>query len=584
MNGFSNNLISFTRSVAHGIKEIKNLRLSTFRKVFSLMGRKEKIAILILSLAALTSLIISLSNFYISHTVPAPTTGGIYSEGLVGQPAYINPLLASQDPDSSLVKLVFSGLYKYGDKGQLIPDLADGMPQISEDQKQYTVNLKKNITWHNNKPLTADDVVFTIQTLKDPTYKSPLRALWESTNVEKISGTTVKFTTANISGPFVNNLVLPILPKSLWENVDAQKFLLSEFNLKAIGSGPYAIKEIKKLPSGKVEQITFTANTNFYLGRPKIDQVIIKFYDTDNDVLNAFHSREILGFGFTPLGSNLYLDKEQTQSTIFKTPLPQYQVVFFNITNKILSDQNVRQALTLTTDRQSIINSVFKNNANLPSSPLVFFNANAPKALDTSVDIQKAKTLLDAAGWIIDPKTGNRAKKGVELKISIATNDTLVNSQAAQILADQWKTLNIQVSLNILPSKQLMDGVLKPRNFDVLLFPQKYGADPDPFLFWHSSQVKNPGFNLTGFNDPKVDKIIVDARATTDHQKREAAYAQFNDLVLAKFPVIFLDQTEFIYALDNSVKNVNLKSLYDPSQRFYDIGNWYIKEKRVWKK
>jgi peptide/nickel transport system substrate-binding protein len=584
MNGFPHNLISYTKATAQGAKEIKTLRLSSIRKVFSLMGKKEKIIMAALIFVAGLSLVISIRNFYINHTVPAPTFGGIYSEGLIGQPIYVNPLLASQDPDSSLVKLVFSGLYKYNLNGKLEPDLADSMPIISEDQKQYTVNLKKNIVWHNGKNLTADDVIFTITTLKDQAFKSPLRALWESTTVEKLSDTSIKFTTANISGPFVNNLILPIVPKGIWQNVDAQNFLLSKYNLEAIGSGPYSIKEIKKLPSGKVEQITLSANEKFYLGQPKINQIVIKFYDNEDDMLNAFHSREILGFGFTPLGSSLYLEKEQQKAVVSRISLPQYQVLFFNLNNKILSEQSIRQAFSLTINRQDIISSVFKDNANLPTSPLVFYNFENPKTIDSGTDISKAKSLLDASGWTVDAKTGTRTKRGQEFKISIATNDTLVNSQAAQLIADQLKQLNIQVTLNILPSKQLMDSVIKTREFDVLLFPQKFGADPDPFLFWHSSQVKNPGYNLTGFADASADKLIVDARATTDAIKREAAYEQFNNLVAAKFPVIFLDQTEFLYAQDAEIKNVKIKSLYDPSQRFYDIGNWYIKEKRVWKK
>ena len=107
--------------------------------------------------------------------MPVPGRGGIYTEGMLGQPTYINPLLATQEPDLSLTDLVFSGLYKYDQNGQLSPDLADGMPIISADQKQYTINLKHNAKWHNGKPLTADDVLFTIQTVQDPSFKSPLQ-------------------------------------------------------------------------------------------------------------------------------------------------------------------------------------------------------------------------------------------------------------------------------------------------------------------------------------------------------------------------------------------------------------------------
>jgi peptide/nickel transport system substrate-binding protein len=191
MNGFPQNLISFGKQVSLGVKELKHLSLSRLRKVFSLMGKNEKIALGLLTAAALLSLFLSLRNIYYIHTVPEPDFGGSYSEGLLGQPTYINPLLATADPDTSLTNLVFSGLYKYDNNGKLIPDLADGMPQISDDQRQYTINIKRNAKWQNGKPLTADDVIFTIGLLQDPNYKSPLWPLWQATTVTKLSDYSV---------------------------------------------------------------------------------------------------------------------------------------------------------------------------------------------------------------------------------------------------------------------------------------------------------------------------------------------------------------------------------------------------------
>lgn len=584
MNGFPHNLISYTKSATLGVKELKHLSLSRLRKVFSLMGKREKITLFALLAAAIISLIWSGRNFYINHTNPVSNFGGAYSEGLLGQPTYINPLLAHQEAELALTKLVFSGLYKYDSTGQLTSDLADGMPQISPDQKQYTINLRRDAKWHNDKPITADDVTYTFQLLKDPAYKSPLRPLWQSTTVEKLSDYSVKFTTKDISGPFIENLTLPLLPKNIWSKVDSQNFLLSKFNLEAIGSGPYVIKQIKKLSSGKIEQISLQANPQYYAGRPKIDLLTVKFYDSEDDMLNAFHSREIMGFGFIPLGSSLYLDKEQDSSQIFQIPLPQYQVVFFNLNNKILADQSIRKALSLATNKKQIIEEVFKNNALLPSSPFLFAEQRNFQTPTTETNPEQAKVQLDAAGWTVNSETGLRtSKKGTPLEISLATSDSLTNAKAAEILANQWRALNIKVNLVILPSKQLTDTLIKPRTFDVLLFPQKFGADPDPFLFWHSSQAKDPGVNLTGFQDATADKLITDARTTTDRKTRQGIYEQFNQIILDKAPVIFLDQTEYVYALDKNIKNINISFLPEPAMRFYNLQNWYINTKRVWK-
>src|SRR5581483_6894215 len=210
MNGFFQNLASYAKAAWVGAKELKHLSLSRLRKVFSLLGRNEKIALLVLLVVACASFGVSIRNFYLSHTKAAPASGGAYTEGLLGQPTYINPLLARNEPDISLTELVFSSLYKYDNNGRLVADLADGMPQISPDQKQYTINLKRDAKWHNGQPVTADDIVFTVSLLKDPAYKSPLRALWQSTTVAKLSDYSVKFTTKDVSGPFLDNLTLGI--------------------------------------------------------------------------------------------------------------------------------------------------------------------------------------------------------------------------------------------------------------------------------------------------------------------------------------------------------------------------------------
>lgn len=545
------------------------------------MGKKEKAALTILIIAAAASLFWSLRGFYYSMTVAKPAAGGNYAEGLLGQPNYINPLLAHQETDLALVRLVFSGLYKYDNNGQLVPDLADGQPLVSPDQKQYTINLKHDALWHNGKQVTADDVVYTIQTLKDSQYKSPLRSLWLATSVEKIDDFSVKFTTKDISAPFRQNLTQPILPKSLWSRVDPQNFILSSLNLEAVGSGPYAIREIKKLPSGKIQEINLESYAQYYGGRAKISRLTLEFYDQENDLLNALHSGQIQGFGFMPLGSSLFLDKNQAQYNIYSLPLPQYQVIFFNLGNKILGDANVRKALAAGVNRRQIIEQAFKGNALSPSSPLQFGQNGVPESMEP--DTELAKKLLEDSGWKIDSKTNFRTKKNQILELNLATNDSLPNSKAADMVANQWRALNVKVNLTILPTKDLTDTIIKPRKFDVLLFPQKFGADPDPFLFFHSSQINDPGFNLTGFSDPAADKLITEARTTTDSGLQAQKYRQLAALIADRAPMIVLDETMYVYAVSRTIKNINLKTLYEANQRFYDLPNWYSEEERVWK-
>lgn len=579
MKVFLQSLPLYFRQAWAGAKSIKQTTLSSFWKVFSLMGKKEKIVFFSLLAAAAVAFLWAGRNFYYAATVPAPALGGNYTEGFLGQANYLNPVLAHDENDLSLNHLIFSGLYKYDGQGNLVPDLADGFPKISEDQKQYTVSLKKNVQWHSGKEFKADDVVFTVATIKDPNFKSPLRSSWASTGVEKIDDFTVKFTTKEVSGPFINYLTLPILPVSVWSKVAAQNFPLSELNLKAVGTGPYAVSEIKKLSSGKIQSITLESFSNYYAGKPKIDSLTVKFYDQPQDLVNALHSGEIDGFGYSPFDENISL-KEESDLKIWSLPLPQYQVIFFNLKNPALADQKVRAALSALIPRQDIVERAFGGHAKPVSSLFSFY---LPASNGKTAAAANAEDYLLAAGWKRDPATDKWTKNGQPLELRLYTNDFLPNARAAEILSQAFREFGVNVSLNILPSSQLAENNIKTRDFDILLFGQKFGADPDPFAFWHSSQINYPGLNLSGFADNEADKLITSARTTTDQNLRQQKYLQLDDLLSEKLPMVFLNQTTYSYAVSSKIKGVSLTKLYDPSSRFFDTANWYIMEDRVLK-
>ncbi len=547
------------------------------------MARREKfIAVVLIGIAAASGSV-SLNRWYVNHTNAAAAAGGDYSEGIIGQPRLINPLLATSDTDTTITRLVFSGLYKYDGSGQLVPDLAESLPIISEDQKTYTIPLRQGVKWHNDQPFTADDVVFTVKTLQDSAYSSPYRAEWLNTTVTKVDEYTVTFQVKDISGPFLSNLTLPILSQNVWDGVSADNFVLSQDNLEAIGTGPYFIKEIKKLPQGTVQSIKLEAFPNYFKGRPNLDSVRFVFYDDYEDILNGLHGRQINGFGFMPFDKNLFLDKENKSLNILQLPLPQYQAVFFNLSNKIFSDKNVRKAFNLATNKQEVVDRVFNGNSRLISGPVLPEQISDLTPVQNLTDVTAANQLLDTAGWKINPETNIRAKGATPLEFTLATNDFALNAQTAELLVNQWKALNANVHLNILPTKELTETVIRPRNFDALLFAQKLGADPDPFVFWHSSQAKNPGLNLPGLNNAAADKLISEARTTTHDDVRADKYRQFQNLIIEETPAIFLNQSMYIYAIDYSMKGVTLQSLFDQSYRSYDMANWYLDERRVWK-
>lgn len=579
MPNFFQNLKNYFFSALSGFKELKNIRLSYLRKVFSLMGKKEKNTLIVLFTIAALSFFISLRNFYLNNTLEKPAQGGNYTEGLIAQPLYINPILAHNDSELSLTRLVFSSLYKFNDQGQIIPDLAENLPFISEDQKEYTVTIKQNVKWHNGRTLTAEDVIFTIETIKNPEYKSPLRSLWQFTTVEKISDFSVKFKTKDITGTFIQNLTLPIVSKYLWNKTDPAKFLLSQQNIKAIGTGPYFIKEIK-LSDGKIQKLTLNNFTDYYDENSKIETLNFIFYESEKDALNALRSGEISGLGINSASKETDLPNDKNL-LIHRIPFKQYLTIFLNLQSKIVSDPLVRQALNISLNKKEISEVVFGQNATPPSTFFSFENKNDAKF--ENQDLEKAKQLLDQAGWKIDPNTNVRSKKNIPLEINLSVNDTQTNSKTAEEVSKQWKDLGIKVNLNTYNTKDLEEKSIKNRNFDALIIPLKTGYDPDPFFFWHSSQAKSPGLNLSSLQNPTIDKLISEARAQTNQNLRAQKYLEIEKNFNQELPAIFLSQSSYLYILDNKIKNFGATIFYEPYMRVLGIPSWYTKTSRAWK-
>jgi peptide/nickel transport system substrate-binding protein len=566
------------------VRYLPSLRLSVIRKVFSLMGRKEKMIFLTLSVLASSSLLYSIGQIYAEYTVPTAAEGGTYREGIVGQPRLINPLLASSDTDRTILALVFSGLYRYDGSGNIIPDLAENMPAVSEDGKEYTVKMKDNGKWHNGLAVTADDVVFTIQTLQNASYNSPRRGEWLSTTVEKVDDRTVLFKLRDASAPFLHNLTLPLISKQIWERVEPADFLLSQGNIEAVGNGPYLIKEVRKLPTGSVQNITLESFANYHNGQAHIDTIRLNFYENSEAVLNAIHGKQIDGFGFSPFEQNIRLDKSNNELISKQLPLPQYQAVFFNTSKRPFNEVEVRRALLLGTDIRTIIDQIYNGQGRPINSPILREQVSGIPEAKILYNQDQARQMLDAAGWKTEGDNPIRKKNGNELAFTLSTNDFSLNAKTAELLAAQWQQIGVKVTLNISPTRELTENLIRPRSFDALLFAQKLGADPDPFIFWHSSQVRNPGLNLSGYANTTADSLMSEARTLTEKTARDQKYREFHDVISADSPAIFLVQNMYTYAIDEMVNGISLNNLLDQTLRFYDMPNWYIDTRRVLKR
>jgi peptide/nickel transport system substrate-binding protein len=581
------NLISEFDRIKRGFQKLRFFRFQHIYTTLRIFSRFERWAFVILLALFVLSTSYTSAKFYISHTVSAPGHGGEFSEGLLGSPAFINPILAQTQTDRDLTHLVFSGLYKTDQKGNIIPDLAESNPETSQDQKQYTIKIRKNLKWHDGQDLNAEDVVFTIQTLQNPDFKSPFRRLWQNTQVEKIDDHTVKFTNKDVSAPFLSNLTIGIIPKHVWSKAAPENFSGSKYNLEAIGSGPYLVREISKSRNNEIISITLDSFSNYWQGKPHIDRIVARFYKTVEDALFALHSKTITAFGFTPADQKTYVDPERTSFNVLQAPIFEYQALFFNLErNRALADKNVRLALSRSVDRDDLVNSVYANLAKPAYGPImpgqIGYNPEVENV--NSLDLNQANMILDQGGWVVNKDTGIRTKGGVVLSFTITTNDFILNVKSAENLRDQWKKINAEVKINVVQTAELERSYIRTRNYEALLFSESTGVDPDPFVFWHSSQSLNPGLNLSQYKNTEADRLIVEARNTLDPVARTEKYKQFQTVLATDIPALFLNESEFIYELNPDIKGTTIETLANPEDRFYDITKWYIETKRVWKK
>ncbi len=560
-------------------------RLKNFWSLFSGVEKKLLLLFILILLASAATLLVQNQR----GRVEIPKIGGGYSEGLVGQPQNLNPLLApANDVDLDLSRIVYAGLLKFDNRLNLVPDLAQNLPEVSPDGKEYTIKLKEGLFWHDGLSLTADDLVFTFQAVQNPDLRSPLRRSWTKVEVEKLDHLTVKLKIRESSTTFIANLTLGILPKHIWETVPAEAFALSKFNLEPVGAGPFRVAEIKRGRGGEIRSLLLRAFERYSGEGPYLRTLTFKFYETTDELINAYHAREIMGLGYVPFDQSLFIQPKASLQQIF-LPLPQYQAVFINrVKNPApLEDRRVRLALAKAVDKKKIIDEIYVGQGSEAYGPIpegyLGYHPEIPGADMNLFDISRAKALLDEAGWMLDPASGFRQDKlGRTLALNLATNNNYPpNVLAAQALKKMWEGIGIQISLNIETLADLEEKFIRPRNYELLLYIENVGADPDPYPYWHSSQLRDPGLNFSTFSNKTADRLLLEARTNLPATERAQKYRQFQEIFVGDVPAIFLTRSVFVYNLPQSLKGAELNTVLVPAERFADINLWYVETKRV---
>ena len=578
-------IISELRKIKKNFSNIL-LKISTSIKSFSLT---EKIIFGVVFLVFIISTLLILNKINQSFLVEIPSYGGSFTEGVIGSPRFINPVLATSNTDKDLCILIYSGLLKATTEGELIPDLAESY-KISEDGFVYTFKLKDNLFFHDGFPLTTEDIEFTIKMTQNNIIKSPKKANWDGIEVKRLNEKEIQFILAQPYSPFLENLTIGILPKHIWKGIGPEQFAFSRFNIQPIGSGPYKIADLKENSSGILERYLLQAFDKYSLGKPYISKIYIKLYPDEETLLSKYEKNEIENIAsISPDKVNSLLNN-QKKSQILTTSLPRIFGVFFNQDEaNLFTNKEVRLALNQAVDREQVIKEVLGGYGVAIDGPLPFKSKYSLKTESTDESnhgIDSAKELLKQSGWKLN-EDGLWEKitrtETLPLTFSISTADTPELKAVANLLKTSWEEMGAKVNLKIFEIGDLNQNVIRPRQYDTLLFGEVIGRDMDLFAFWHSSQRNDPGLNIAMYANITTDGLLEQIRITNDEESRKEKFEAFQKEITNDKPAIFLYSPEFIYIVSDKIKNIKIERITVPSERFLDIHQWYIETNKIWK-
>lgn len=640
-------------------------------KVFT---KKEKFLFFVSLVVFCVSIFCLFSNIYTQNTDIVPKLGGTLKEGVVGQPQFVNPVYSySSTIDQSIVELVFSGLLKYDENGEIVNDLIDNY-EFKEDGKVFEFTIRDDVKWHDGTPLTIDDVIFTLNVIQDSKYMSPLRMSWQGVEIEK---KTEYRAALNLKQPYsglLQNLAeLKIIPKNIWENIPVQSFSLSsDLNLfSPIGSGPYVVEKTEQREDKTIKSIQLKLNPNYYSDQPYIENIVFYFFNSEEELSDALEKGIVDAASFQDI-----IDFEGFNSYAFS--VPNFFSIFLNNQDDLFKDEGVRIAIASSIDKEQILETVLENKGETVDSPLLpgFFGLSEPESviefnLENANDIfeendfaleegERVKTVEKFSGFqfsndlnvgssgtdveklqeclaqdeeiypdgeitgyfgsltkeavirfqekyadeILAPSgltqgTGKVAGytreklnqlcypnqiESTKLELTLTTTEHPILIKVANLIKSQLEQVGIKVDVEVLSSTDIKK-VIRERNYQALLFGQTLNMIPDPLPFWHSSQMVDPGLNISLYENETVDELSEKARLIYDYksEERNDLLRQIQSIITEDSPTIPLYSPQYVYIASDKIKGIEGIKISDSSKRYTNIKNWYIQTKRVWK-
>lgn len=494
--------------------------------------------------------------------------GDAYVTGSIADAVSLIPFLSTDSSSHSITGMIFNGLTKFDKNLNIIGDLAERW-DVSEDGKEITFYLRKNVRWHDGMPLTTRDIKFTFEAILDPKNACPYVSSYRDIqSVDIIDDYTVKFTYSQPYAPALSKLGIEIVPEHILKGEDLRT---SKFKRDPLGCGAYILEKWKS-----DQYLILNSNHDYFEHRPYIDKYVMRVIP---DLAVQF--LELATGGIDTMGLTAYQYFYRTASEKFKSKFNTYTYlsrayayVGYNLEDPLFSDKRVRKALSYAINKKEIIDGVLLGMGEPCTGP--FFKETpyySKKAEQYKYDKERALELLGEAGWRDSDGDGILDKDGAPFKFKLITNQGNKDREdIATIVQREWQELGVDVEIQIIAWAAFLKEYVDKKNFQAVILGWSLPMDPDCFVVWHSSSAVEGGLNFISFKNEEVDALIEEGRRTFDVYERIRIYNRIHEIIAEEAPYTFLYFPYARVAISNRFKGIEPA----PAGIGYNFVDWYV--------
>jgi peptide/nickel transport system substrate-binding protein len=502
-----------------------------------------------------------------------PAYGDTYVEALQGNISGLIPNVLTDGPSFEVAALLYNGLVKYDKDLILRPELAESW-QYSRDCLDLTFKLRRDVRWHDGQPFTADDVVFTYETMISPRTPTAYGSDFKSVDsVQAVDPYTVHVRYKHPTAKALQSWGIWMLPKHLLEEAAREGKLREapQNRTNPVGTGPYLFKEWK---SG--EKVVLVANPNYFEGRPYISRVVYRIIPSSATTFLELKAKGVDGAKLTALQF-----KRQTEYPAFRKSYTKYQYAAnvyvylgLNLRDPRFADRRVRQAFAHAINKKEIIEGVrlgLAREATGPYKPGTWqYNQNVHQY---PFDTAKARALLASAGWTATDSDGFLVKNGQRFKFDLLlAQGSDEGRKVSEIIQSSFKDLGVQVEIRVIEWAALLKDFIKKRNFEAVILAWGITPDPDQYDIWHSSKTSPDELNRIGYANAEVDDLLEKGRGTCVEAERKKYYDRLQEVLAEDQPIVFLYFRDGLPVVSSRVRGI----VPAPIGINYNFNEWFV--------